>query len=66
MEGVGVISMQGFRIMAYDDDGPLYESAKRFTKKAQHIKMIPYYAWANRGENEMRVWLHESMGEVKL
>ncbi len=66
LEGVGVISMQGFRIIAYDDDGPLYESAKRFTKKAQHIKMIPYYAWANRGENEMRVWLHESMGEVKL
>lgn len=23
------------------------------------IEMIPYYAWANRGENQMRVWLPE-------
>ncbi len=25
--------------------------------KAQQIKAIPYYAWNNRGINEMRVWL---------
>lgn len=28
----------------------------------KELLLIPYYAWANRGENEMRVWLnvHES------
>jgi len=24
------------------------------------IKMIPYFTWANRGENEMRVWMWEA------
>ena len=26
----------------------------------EKIKMIPYYAWANRGDNGMRVWLLEN------
>ncbi|MCR5268109.1 MAG: glycoside hydrolase family 127 protein [Lachnospiraceae bacterium] len=62
LEGVGVISLPGFKITA-DDEGPLYDSVNRCKKSEQRIKMIPYYAWANRGENEMRVWLHESTGE---
>ena len=25
------------------------------------LNMIPYYAWGNRGENEMRVWIRETL-----
>ncbi len=30
------------------------------------IVAIPYYAWANRGKNEMQVWLPTKINEVKV
>ena len=27
--------------------------------KPEEITAIPYYAWGNRGLNQMRVWMHE-------
>ncbi|MEO5581143.1 MAG: beta-L-arabinofuranosidase domain-containing protein [Saprospiraceae bacterium] len=30
------------------------------------ITAIPYYAWANRGPNEMRVWTPNRFGEIKV
>ena len=30
------------------------------------IIAIPYYAWANRGKNEMQVWLPTKITDVKL
>ncbi|MBQ9360226.1 MAG: glycoside hydrolase family 127 protein [Lachnospiraceae bacterium] len=57
--GVGVIEACGIRYMA-DSDKPLYSSSKERKSKEQKIRMIPYYAWANRGRNEMRVWLNEA------
>ncbi len=30
------------------------------------ITAIPYYAWANRGKNEMQVWLPTSIKDVKI
>lgn len=30
------------------------------------IKAIPYYTWANRGQNEMQVWLPTKINEVKI
>ncbi|WP_350028688.1 hypothetical protein, partial [Weissella paramesenteroides] len=24
------------------------------------LKLIPYYAWANRNEGQMTVWLHQA------
>ncbi|MBP5600540.1 MAG: glycoside hydrolase family 127 protein [Lachnospiraceae bacterium] len=57
--GVGVIEAEALR---YDDkrsDDKLYYSEDAVSAKKQTIRMIPYYAWANRGSNEMRVWLAE-------
>jgi len=28
-------------------------------KETMFLKFIPYFAWANRGEGEMRVWVNE-------
>lgn len=36
-----------------------------FTEKRK-IVAIPYYAWANRGKNEMQVWLPTRINEVKV
>ncbi len=36
--------------------GTLYREASRDKQKAR-IRLIPYYAWGNRGESEMTVWI---------
>jgi DUF1680 family protein len=37
--------------------GALYRERRREVSKAIDIRLIPYYAWANRGRSEMSVWL---------
>ena len=58
LEGVEVIETDGIRTVAAKEGG-LYRKAKASATEPVKIKMIPYYAWANRGRNEMRVWLNE-------
>ncbi|PKA94356.1 non-reducing end beta-L-arabinofuranosidase [Bifidobacterium psychraerophilum DSM 22366] len=58
LEGVVVIKAPAFRL---DDDGteaPLYMNASRHApaENAEELKMIPYYAWANRTVDRMQVW----------
>ena len=49
-----VLEVPGLRTAA---EGPLY---REYRPEAGHdavLKFIPYFAWANRGEGEMRVWV---------
>lgn len=39
-------------------DTPLYYSMSQMKRMPSSVTMIPYYNWGNRGETEMRVWLH--------
>ena len=39
-----------------EDSGQLY-STRRPVYREKQLRLIPYYTWANRGENQMRVWL---------
>lgn len=39
------------------DDGPLYRDYRPAKTRPATLRFIPYYAWANRGEGEMRVWV---------
>ena len=34
-------------------------SEKPPVKEKVQMTAIPYYTWANRGENQMRVWMQE-------
>ena len=54
--GVQKLSVAGRRLA---DTGALY-GGERPQEEDCAITLIPYYAWANRGENEMRVWLPEA------
>ncbi len=36
----------------------LYSEYKKPVYEDVQLKMIPYFTWANRGENEMAVWFH--------
>lgn len=58
----GVVTLTGEGLVAeeLDDRGPLYQPAeawKDIPKQKATIKLIPYYAWANRGPSEMTVWM---------
>ena len=41
-----------------ETDGHLYSDQPPAEKPAQAVA-VPYYIWCNRGENQMRVWMHE-------
>lgn len=58
--GVGVIDAKGTRTDANDFGEGLYYTGNRPREEECSIRLIPYYAWANRGEGEMRVWLNET------
>ena len=50
-----MLSAEGMRQMPQEE---LY-SSKRPEYELKKIKLIPYFAWGNRGENQMRVWFPE-------
>lgn len=51
--GICPIEIDGYTMEDADD---LY-STKKPTYTNKSLRLIPYYTWANRGENQMRVWL---------
>lgn len=57
LKGVGTIKAVGQRITPTEID-TLYTHCKP-SKEDATLTFIPYYAWANRGENEMTVWINE-------
>ncbi len=40
-----------------DENAPLYSPWQPPKEETAKITLVPYYAWANRGEGEMLVWL---------
>ena len=54
--GVQKLCVPGLRLA---DSDSLY-SEERPAEEGCDIILVPYYAWSNRGENEMRVWLPEA------
>ena len=57
LQGVGTVTARGRRVASSED-----ESLYRYQKPEEtgaSLRWIPYYAWANRGENEMQVWIRE-------
>ena len=57
--GVGILECDGYR--ENTDNNKLYKKRNSVKSWSEEIKLkwIPYYAWANRGENEMTVWVRE-------
>lgn len=57
LKGMRAISLQGVR-RTFDGE-ELYREARPKEKKVS-MRAIPYFAWGNRGENQMRVWMPEA------
>ena len=59
--GVGVINAKGSERSAMSSSNSnLYQKHKaQIETKERELMLIPYFAWGNRGENEMRVWIRQ-------
>ena len=55
--GITALYTEGFREEPENDDR-LYRPVRNKMHEETTLKFIPYYAWANRSEGEMRVWIH--------
>jgi DUF1680 family protein len=56
-----VMAIQGeVNVLTVSEDG------KRVDTQTKTITAIPYYTWANRGANEMQVWLPTKVKELKV
>ncbi len=55
LNGIAEITIEGYRTAASTS---LY-SLERPKTEACRLTLIPYYAWGNRGLNQMRVWVPE-------
>ncbi|UOQ46965.1 glycoside hydrolase family 127 protein [Gracilibacillus caseinilyticus] len=58
LEGVNVIIGNAVQTVRKSVENNLY-STQRYPVTDRSITAIPYYAWSNRGENEMTVWIRE-------
>jgi len=45
------------------DDGALYRPVSETDVEPTTVRAVPYYGWANRGPDEMRIWLDAESGE---
>jgi len=54
-----VLKHEGEGFVRPSEDEPLYYLGQISNRKAVKVPvtLIPYYAWANRGEDAMQVWL---------
>ncbi len=56
--GVDAVTLPAVREAADAVDAPLYMSAQRdASDERTSLKLVPYYAWANRELGQMNVWL---------
>ena len=59
-EAVTALTADGYRRRgAGSGEGELYRPYRKPEYETAGLTFIPYYAWANRGENEMTVWITE-------
>lgn len=59
-EPVTSVLLGGYRQQIQAKREKLYEPLKEAEKIPVKLRFIPYYAWANRGENEMTVWVRQA------
>lgn len=55
--GVTVIETTAFTQPSSDWSGQLYRPLDRGEQREIPVRFIPYFAWSNRGESEMSVWI---------
>ena len=57
LSGVVVLEGEADRVDKADWSNQLYRPLSKSKAKPVSIRLIPYYAWSNRGPTDMTVWL---------
>ncbi|MDH7598910.1 MAG: glycoside hydrolase family 127 protein [Sedimentisphaerales bacterium] len=57
LDGVAVLDGRALALPAPQADGQLYRRMPTSKPRPVEIRLIPYYAWGNRGHSEMTVWI---------
>jgi len=60
LAGMTVIETDGLRRESGDNRALYRYDTAPAPLRPQRLRFIPCFAWANRGEGEMRVWVHEA------
>ena len=57
--GVVVLHHDGYKSASPLSGKPLYQSLPETSLETRPVELnlIPYYAWANRGQSRMEVWI---------
>jgi len=55
--GVTVLNGQAWAVQEKGWEGALYRERQSRARRKVNIRLIPYYAWSNRGVSEMTVWM---------
>lgn len=58
--GLQTITAAGRRYVSVGWQDELYRQDAEWQAQEVELRFVPYFAWANRGEGEMSVWLRES------
>ncbi|MFC4302253.1 glycoside hydrolase family 127 protein [Cohnella boryungensis] len=64
--GLQSITVPAYRIREDGWADKLYQANIDMELEATTARFIPYFAWANRGSGEMRVWVAETMASNKF
>lgn len=56
-QDMAMVELKGCRLGLPQKGAPLYTDYAQPKEAPATLKFIPYYAWANRGEGEMSVWV---------
>ena len=53
----GLSTLRGTILLNTDTEESMYRTLQRPDWKKVEVKFLPYYAWGNRGQSEMTVWM---------
>lgn len=59
LEGVEVLTVHGKKLEP-EQKGQYYVATQPQAEREKQLTMIPYYAWCNRSEGQMQVWIRET------
>ena len=55
---IGILEGSACRVTCEDyDQSALYQTLRKTKRENLAVRMIPYFAWDNRGMGEMRIWM---------
>jgi DUF1680 family protein len=57
LDGVTVVDASALAKPQGDWEGELYRPLRSGNERKINLRLIPYFAWSNRGASEMSVWL---------